>query len=134
MRLPAIDPKLALIGAGLIVGGYLLWKATQVAKGIVTNDNALTRSATDANGNAVTAYKETTVPVVGTLGAAANAASGGYLASFGEWLGNTTFDVLHPHAFDNNPTLLKPVESQTATSYWPDAGSVTDPMTGVPLN
>lgn len=80
--------------AGVIVGGFVLWKVAGVGKGLLTGDNALTRNATDSDGNQVSAYQG--AGPVGTLGAAANAASGGYLATFGSWLGRTTYDLLHP--------------------------------------
>lgn len=81
---------LAIAGVAGIVGLVLL-KYSDIGKGIVTGDNALTRGATNAEGQAVTAYQG--AGPVGTLGAAANAASGGYLATLGQWLGDKAFDV-----------------------------------------
>lgn len=99
--------KLAL-GVAVLGLGYVAYKKlTQAAGsvydagayvadatiGAVTGDNALTRGATNSDGTPQTAYQG--VPVVGTLGAAANAASGGYLADFGGWLGRKTYDLTH---------------------------------------
>lgn len=78
---------------GVALGGFLLWKASGLAKGLLTGDNALTKNATDSNGKPVTAYQG--AGPVGTLGAAANVASGGYLATFGSWLGSSTYDFFH---------------------------------------
>jgi hypothetical protein len=89
-----ISTEAALIGGAVIVGGLILWRGSKIAGGLVTGDNALTRNAKDASGAPVTAYQG--AGVVGTLGAAANAASGGYLASFGEWLGSKAYDLFHP--------------------------------------
>lgn len=82
-----------LVGAGLLV--YLLTRAS-----------TLTTTATNAAGEKVTAY-EGRGPL-GTLGAAANAASGGYLASLGQWLGGAAFDLL-------NPTPADPVRQAAPT-------------------
>lgn len=87
----------AIVGA-VALGAYVLWKArgmagaaVQGAAGIVTGDNPITRGATDAAGRPVTAY--TGAGVVGTAGAAVNAASGGVLATVGDWLGGAAFDL-----------------------------------------
>ena len=75
---------------------YWLWKhlpAAQVA-GYVSGDNALTKTATNAAGQPVTAYQG--AGPLGTLGAAANAVSGGVLATFGGWLGGAVYDLTHP--------------------------------------
>lgn len=81
--------ELYLWGGVAVVGLLVLWKVGSVAKGIVTNDNALTRSATNASGEPVTAYKESSIPLIGTLGAAVNAALGGVPASIGEAIGGS---------------------------------------------
>lgn len=61
--------------------------------GLVTGNNPITQSATNSAGDRVTAYEG--VPVLGTLGAATNALSGGYLADFGGWIGRKTYDLVH---------------------------------------
>ena len=75
---------------------YWLWKHSPVAQiaGYVSGDNALTKTATNAAGQPVTAYQG--AGPLGTLGAAANAASGGVLATFGGWLGGAFYDLTHP--------------------------------------
>lgn len=84
----------AVAGAAVIcVGIYLLSKLTGVAGGVLSGDNALTQNATDSNGNRVTAYQG--AGVLGTAGAAANTVSGGYLATFGTWLGGKAYDLTH---------------------------------------
>ena len=67
--------------------------AADTAAGLVTGNNYLTEHATNSDGTPQTAYQG--VPVLGTLGAAANAASGGYLSDFGGWLGRKTYDLTH---------------------------------------
>ena len=83
-------PSLAALEVGAILlavagAGYLIWKASNMGAAVLSGDNALTRNAKNAAGQSVTGYRE--AGVLGTLGAAANAASGGYLASIGEWIG-----------------------------------------------
>ena len=123
MNAADLSPKTVAVVLVAIVGGFLLWKgskvagdainaATDVAAGIVTGDNALTQNATDASGAPVSAYQG--AGIVGTVGAATNAASGGTLASIGSWIGITTYDLFHPApAADTTPSA-----SQTATSWW----------------
>lgn len=76
------------VGAALLLGVvYFLIRKTvgDVAKGaagVLTGDNAITKNATNASGERVTAYEG--AGIFGTLGAATNAVSGGTLASLGE--------------------------------------------------
>lgn len=65
-----------------------------VAGGVLTGNNALTESAKTADGERTTAYEG--AGVVGTIGAATNAVSGGVLASVGESIGATLFDWFGP--------------------------------------
>lgn len=99
------------IGAGVLVGGLVLWKAASIGKGLVTGDNALTRNATDAYGNRVDAYQG--VPVLGTMGAAANEVSGGYLATFGSWLGLQAYDLTHSDPDPEPVRLSRPTVPTT---------------------
>lgn len=104
-----VKAALILIGVG---AAYVAWKKISGAAGevidavsetagevldasigIVTSNNALTYNATNSSGDKVSAY--TGVPVVGTLGAATNALSGGYLADLGGWIGRKTYDLTH---------------------------------------
>ena len=71
----------------LVVLWYLSTRAAKIAGGIVTGNNALTQSQTDASGSKVTAYEG--AGILGTLGAAFNTASGGVLASAGEKVADT---------------------------------------------
>lgn len=97
MRVPTVSNAFLLQAAAAVavvgVGLYLVSKVAGTAGGILSGNNAVTENATDASGNPVTAYQG--AGVVGTLGAATNAASGGILASFGGWLGRTAYDLTH---------------------------------------
>jgi len=82
--------------AGVVVIGAVYYfgrKAIGGAGGLLSGNNTLTANAKDASGNAVTAYQG--AGVVGTLGAATNEVSGGWLASFGSWLGIKAYDLTH---------------------------------------
>lgn len=123
--------QMMALGAAVIGGGLLLWKVSKVGAGLVTGNNALTQSATDGAGRRVTAYEG--AGVVGTLGAAANAASGGYLASFGQWLGNAAYDLTHGSggssteaaSYDESARLAAryPVQQTGAESIFSGVGS-----------
>lgn len=86
--------EMLAIGAAVLGGGYLIYRTVQGGAGLLTGNNALVKNATDSNGKPVTAYQDK--GVLGTLGAATNAVSGGYLATFGGWLGSTAYDLMHP--------------------------------------
>lgn len=128
-----VQGAIALTVIGL--GAFAIWKLGGIGKGLITGDNALTRNARDADGNAVTAYRD--VPVVGTLGAAANAVSGGYLASLGSWIGTSLYDAMYPapadppprENYDETERLLKryPGQPNDATSIfggWSDTPGI----------
>lgn len=102
---------------------YLAKKILPQAGGLVTGNNAITQNQTDAQGNAVTAYQG--AGVAGTLGAAANSASGGILSSIGEWIGSKVADVTMP--YDPNSTQPTGVtRDQVVTpNFVPDIGAVT---------
>lgn len=87
------DNVAGLLVLGAVAAGavYLL---TRNAGGLVTGNNAITQAATNAAGQPVTAYQG--AGVVGTLGAATNAASGGWLATAGQRLGSWLYDITHP--------------------------------------
>lgn len=121
--------------AGL--GAYVLVRGLSFGKGLITGDNALTQNARDSDGNKVDAY--TGIPVAGTLGAAANAASGGYLATLGGWLGRSTYDLFHPAepepsgpqaSYDETDRLLKRYpstnEPSSIFSGWDGKGLYSD--------
>ena len=95
------------IAAAAGIAGLVLLRYSGAVKGALTGDNALTRGATNAAGEAVTAYQG--AGPVGTLGAAANAASGGYLATLGQWLGSSAYDLLNSGPAEPEPArLVKP--------------------------
>ena len=93
MTATIIKSELAIGAAVVLAVLYALYRVSDAAKGAITGDNALTRSATDAAGKPVTAYQG--AGVLGTLGAGVNAASGGWLASAGQWLGSAAYDWTH---------------------------------------
>lgn len=96
-------PKSALyLYGGLAVGALVvLYLAKKTVTGIITGDNALTRNATNAAGEPVTAYQN--VPVLGTLGAATNYVLGGYPATVGQSIGGWAFDLFGPQYHVNPP-------------------------------
>ena len=100
-----LDGTALLVLAGLAVGGLVLWHY----RGIVTGDNALTRGATNAAGEPVTAYVG--AGPVGTVGAAANKVSGGWLATAGEWLGGVASEIFSPEVRAANESL-KPTQPE----------------------
>jgi hypothetical protein len=106
----------ALLLAVAVVG-FIAWRvvkaAPEAAKGIVTGTNALTQNATNAAGEHVAAYEGK--GVVGTAGAAANAASGGYLSSWGESLGSWVYDMTHDEYDPNAPA---PRNTGGASGSW----------------
>lgn len=95
------DKQFIMAGAGVvIVGGVLFWlgrkavtAAVDTAGGVLSGNNALTQG---------TAYEGK--GVVGTLGAAANAVSGGALQSAGEHVGGWLFDLFNEPYDPNAPT------------------------------
>lgn len=93
----ALKTETLLIGGGLlvavIVAAKLLPKAAKEAGGLITGNNFITGNAFDASGGRTTAYQG--AGVAGTLGAATNAASGGFFASMGDWLGGSLYDLTH---------------------------------------
>ncbi len=95
-------PLAMWLGLGAaIVGGVVLYRLAkasaqlaQAGGGIVTGNNAVTQAATNADGKPTTAYVG--AGIAGTVGATANAASGGVLASIGEGIGSWFYDLTHP--------------------------------------
>jgi hypothetical protein len=76
-----------IIGAVYFLGGKTLKAAAQTAGGIVSGNNALTQG---------TVYEDK--GILGTLGSAANEASGGFLETTGSKIGGWVYDVLNPGA------------------------------------
>lgn len=113
MKVPAalktIEGQYAVIGiVGIVVIYYVLKKVLPAAGGLVSGNNAITQNQTDAQGNTVDAYQG--AGVLGTLGAAANSASGGWFASLGQKLG----EVLSP-GYDPNAPLTGTNRNQVVT-------------------
>lgn len=97
------NTQLAIV-AGIAVGGFLLWrtgaavvealpKAADMVGGVLTGNNYITQNATNGAGEKTSAYEGW--GVLGTLGAATNAVSGGVFASAGETLGGWLYDITH---------------------------------------
>lgn len=87
------DTKALVILGGVGLALYLGFKLFKIGPGLLSGNNALTQNATNASGQPTTAYVGQ--GAVGTLGAATNAVSGGYLASAGEWLGSTAYNLFN---------------------------------------
>jgi hypothetical protein len=109
---------------GVAVVAFLAWRAYkaapeavkaagEVVEGIATGNNALTQTATNAEGERVTAYEG--AGIVGTVGAAANAASGGHLATWGGSLGSWIYDMTHD---DYDPNAPAPAFTGGASGSW----------------
>ena len=101
--------------------------ATGVAVGVATGNNTVTQTATNASGERVTAYEGT--GILGTLGAATNAVSGGMLASGGEILSTWLFDRFGPKVDLTNRAAppagtitTRPMGEQTTTYQTGAAG------------
>jgi len=96
-------------GIALLAVLYVLRKAPAAVAGAVTGKNALTENATNADGSAQTAYYG--AGPLGTLGAATNAASGGWFSTFGDWLGSKAYDVTHTDPLaDQTPASTDPLD------------------------
>lgn len=93
--------------AGAVAGAAA--GAVDMAGGAITGNNAITRAATNAGGESVTAYQG--AGVLGTLGAGANAASGGMFASLGQWVGGKVYDLTH-----DTPSNVTPNDSAAAAA------------------
>jgi hypothetical protein len=106
-----------VIGVGVVavVILYTFFKkeAQAVVEGVggaVTGNNALTRG---------TPYEG--AGVVGTLGAATNAATGGLLGRFGSWLGGAVFEATH------SSVPLQSRKQATQDNFWQDSSGVFTP-------
>lgn len=93
---------IALGGAAIVGVVFVVWYLKKQAKeageavgGLLTGNNELTKG---------TPYEG--AGVAGTLGAGANAISGGKLQDLGEWLGGKTFDLVSWFKGDPGPENL----------------------------
>lgn len=114
----AAQPIQFALGVAIVgVVAYFIVKraagaAAESAVGLLTGDNALTEG---------TPYQR--AGVFGTLGAAANAASGGHLQSIGEALGGWVYDLTHAE-YDPSSGL------KSATKTVSDGARATDALWG----
>lgn len=103
----------------LVAGGIALLAVLYVlrkAPGVLSGKNSLTANATNADGSPQTAYYG--AGPLGTVGAATNAASGGYLSSFGDWLGGIPGDVADYFHPVNPPTAAQQAADAPTTSTY----------------
>ncbi len=82
-----------VIAAVYYFGGKTLKAVAGAAGGVVSGNNDVTQNQTTWDGERETAYEGK--GVLGTLGAAANSASGGGLASAGEAVGGWFYNLLN---------------------------------------
>lgn len=120
----ALDKQTVYLAAGVLgvalVAAYFLKKG---AAGLLSGNNPLTQNATNAAGQSVTAYQG--AGPLGTLGAATNAASGGWLASAGQWIGGKVYDLT------NSTPAPAPASSGQGVAYQiPKDFGITDPNAG----
>lgn len=83
----------AIIAAVYYFGGKTIKAVADVAGGAVSGNNLVTQNQTTWDGQKETAYEGK--GVLGTVGAAANSASGGALASVGEAVGGWWYNLLN---------------------------------------
>lgn len=131
----ALKTETILIGGGVLVVGLVAMKLIPKLGGFFTGNNALTQNAKNADGTSQTAYQG--AGVVGTVGAATNAVSGGWLSTFGDWLGGGLYDATHS---DPMATPIAPPSTPAAIDKYTQGGNAatgsgsidtfTDPMTG----
>jgi hypothetical protein len=100
---------------GGLLMAYGVYRVARAGPGLLSGDNALTRGATDASGAPTSAYVGQ--GAVGTVGAAANAASGGVLASFGGWLGRGFADLTLPDPMKTKPAQ-RPAVDRAILDRW----------------
>lgn len=120
----AIKTESMLLIGGVAVLGLIAWnvlpKLAKGAGGLVSGNNALTQNQHNIDGSQQTAYVGAGIP--GTLGAAANTASGGLFSSIGDWLGGGLYDMTHsdPLAGPINPA---PPSTSAATDKYLQGGN-----------
>lgn len=103
-----LTPAAAVVGLGVLVLGFVAWKggaavdalgkgaaaAVDGVAGVLTGNNAITKNASNSAGEKVTAYEG--AGILGTLGAGANAISGGWFATLGENVGGWIYETANP--------------------------------------
>ena len=90
----------AVIAAVYYFGGKTIKAVAGVAGGVVSGNNLITQNQTNWDGSKQDAYEGK--GVLGTLGAAANTASGGALSSAGDAIGGWFYDLLHSDSSTDN--------------------------------
>ena len=107
-----IPPNAIVIGVGaLALIGVVVFFRKQAA--------AAVQAVADVNKG--TAYEGT--GVVGTLGNAANQASGGVFENIGSWLGNKVYDITHP----NEGVELQTRKQATQDNFFTDISRIFNP-------
>lgn len=94
-----------VIGVVYYLTGRTIGKVADIAGGAISGDNAITRNQQNFSGESTDAYVDK--GILGTIGAATNAASGGILASAGETIGGWVFDIFGPKPPDFGQTTRK---------------------------
>jgi hypothetical protein len=115
---------LLVISGVVLAGGYILIKvvegwgqaAINTGTGLLTGNNAITENTTDFSGQPETAYEGK--GVIGTLGAAANTASGGLFASIGNSIGSGLYNLFH------GSTAPAPMPASTPTASTSNTGAM----------
>lgn len=126
---------MVMIGGVAVVGllAYsLLPKLLKGAGGLVSGNNALTQNQHNADGTPQTAYIGAGIP--GTLGAAANTASGGIFSSIGDWFGGGLYDLTHSDPLAGPVNPAPPSTSAAVDKYQqggnaPSGSGSIDPFT-----
>lgn len=121
-------------GTTLLVGGaiallavlYVLRSAPAAIAGAASGKNALTANATNADGTPQTAYYG--AGPAGTLGAATNAASGGWFSTLGDWIGTKVGDltIRDPNAEANAADADRAAARDALQARPIDYGAATD--------
>jgi hypothetical protein len=121
----ALKTETILIGAGVLVAGFVLYKLTTkaaaVAGGVLSGNNALTQNQHNADGTPQTAYVGAGLP--GTLGAAANTVSGGIFSSIGDWLGGGLYDLTHSDPMQQGPVQTVQPSTPAAVDKYLQGGN-----------
>lgn len=117
MKTLDIAPQTMLAGAALLVGGYLLWKASKAA-------GAAAGAVADAVGNGLQAVNPTNpdnifAEAVNSAGDAIISPDGPGRNADGSWtLGGWVFDIFNPATAQAVKDTTKPVNTGGATGSW----------------
>lgn len=119
------DAGLLLAGAVALavvyfVGKKVLTGAASAAGGVVSGNNALTAGTPYAGAG-----------VAGTLGAAANSASGGVLSNIGGTLGDWLYNTFHPASATAQAAQGTSRQQVVTGNYVNDLGTLNSPNLGI---